>query len=75
MIQEALKLKREVVHRFYPWESKYALVEPYNYIDVSIYDYLKRSKEDGMSTNMCRSGIIFDIFTILVLTKRIKRRV
>ncbi len=25
------------VYRFYPWESRYALVEPYNYIDVSIY--------------------------------------
>jgi len=35
------------LYRFYPWESKYALVEPYNYIDVSIYDYLKRLKEDG----------------------------
>jgi len=35
------------VYRFYPWESKCALVEPYNYIDVSIYDYLKRLKEDG----------------------------
>lgn len=35
------------VYRFYPWESKYALVEPYNYIDVSIYDYLKRLSEDN----------------------------
>ncbi|SNQ59553.1 KamA family radical SAM protein [Candidatus Methanoperedens nitratireducens] len=35
------------VYRFYPWESKYALVEPYNYIDVSIYDYIIRLKEDG----------------------------
>jgi lysine 2,3-aminomutase len=34
------------VYRFYPWESKYALVEPYNYTDVSIYDYLKRLKDD-----------------------------
>jgi lysine 2,3-aminomutase len=34
------------VYRFYPWESKYALIEPYNYIDVSIYDYLKRLKND-----------------------------
>ncbi len=34
------------MYRFYPWESKYALVEPYNYIDVSIYDYLKRLKDD-----------------------------
>ena len=35
------------VYRFYPRESKQALVEPYNYIDVSIYDYLKRFKDDG----------------------------
>ena len=35
------------MYRFYPWESKYALVEPYNYLDVSIYDYLKRLKNDG----------------------------
>ncbi|MCX9082743.1 MAG: KamA family radical SAM protein [Candidatus Methanoperedens sp.] len=35
------------VYRFYPWESKYALVEPYNYTDVSIYDYLRRLKEDN----------------------------
>lgn len=34
------------VYRFYPWESKYALVEPYNYTDVSIYEYLKRLKDD-----------------------------
>lgn len=34
------------VYRFYPWESKNALVEPYNYTDVSIYDYLKRLKDD-----------------------------
>lgn len=30
------------VYRFYPWESKFELVEPYNYTDVSIYEYLKR---------------------------------
>lgn len=35
------------VYRFYPWESRYALIEPYNYTDVSIYDYLKRLKDDG----------------------------
>ncbi len=34
------------VYRFYPWESKQALVEPYNYTDVSIYDYLNRLKHD-----------------------------
>ncbi len=35
------------VYRFYPWESKYALVEPYNYVDVSICEYLNRLKDDG----------------------------
>lgn len=35
------------VYRFYPWESKQALVEPYNYTDVSIYDYLNRLKYDN----------------------------
>lgn len=35
------------MYRFYPWEANYALVEPYNYTDVPIYDYLKRLKDDG----------------------------
>lgn len=35
------------VYRFYPWESKMELVEPYNYVDVSIHDYLKRMHQDG----------------------------
>jgi len=35
------------VYRFYPWESKFELVEPYNYTDVSIYDYLERLSKDG----------------------------
>ncbi len=35
------------VYRFYPWESRYALVEPYNYTDVSIYDYLRRLNADS----------------------------
>ncbi|NJD77307.1 MAG: KamA family radical SAM protein [Candidatus Methanoperedens sp.] len=35
------------VYRFYPWESRYALVEPYNYTDVAIYDYLRRLKGDN----------------------------
>ncbi len=35
------------VYRFYRWESRYALVEPYNYIDVSISDYLRRLKDDS----------------------------
>lgn len=39
------------VYRFYPWESKQALVEPYNYMDVSIYDYLNRLKHDNEDVN------------------------
>ncbi len=35
------------VYRFYPWESKFELVEPYNYVDVSIYEYIKRLYEDN----------------------------
>ncbi len=35
------------VYRFYPWESNLELVEPYNYVDVSIYDYLERLHLDG----------------------------
>ncbi len=35
------------VYRFYPWESNLELVEPYNYLDVSIYDYLERLYLDG----------------------------
>ncbi|MFA5246813.1 MAG: KamA family radical SAM protein [Candidatus Micrarchaeia archaeon] len=34
-------------YRFYPWESQLALMEPYVYTDVSIYDYLKRLEADG----------------------------
>ncbi|NIA03045.1 MAG: KamA family radical SAM protein [Nitrospirae bacterium] len=35
------------IYRFYPWESKLKLVESYNYVDVSIYDYLERLHRDG----------------------------
>jgi lysine 2,3-aminomutase len=35
------------VYTFYPWESKYILMDPYNYKDVPIYDYLKRLDKDG----------------------------
>jgi len=35
------------VYRFYPWESSVTLVDAYLYIDVSIYDYLKRLANDG----------------------------
>lgn len=37
----------ERVYRFYPWESRVALVDDYLYTDVSIYDYLSRLKNDG----------------------------
>lgn len=35
------------VYRFYPWESMISLVSDYLYVDVSIYDYLKRLYNDG----------------------------
>ncbi len=43
------------VYRFYPWESKYALVEPYNYVDVSIYDYVKRLNDDSEDVDVYSS--------------------
>lgn len=39
--------KGERVYRFYPWESRIAIVDDYLYTDVSIYDYLKRLNDDG----------------------------
>jgi len=43
------------VYRFYPWESKMELVEPYNYVDVSIYRYLKRLYYDGEDVDEYKS--------------------
>jgi lysine 2,3-aminomutase len=43
------------VYRFYPWESKFELVEPYNYTDVSIYEYLRRLHEDGENIDEYKS--------------------
>ncbi|RLG25561.1 KamA family radical SAM protein [Methanosarcinales archaeon] len=43
------------VYRFYPWESKFELVEPYNYTDVSIYDYLERLSNDREDVDEYRS--------------------
>ncbi len=43
------------VYRFYPWESKFELVEPYNYTDVSIYDYIERLSRDGEDVDEYRS--------------------
>lgn len=37
----------ERIYRFYPWESRIAIVDDYLYTDVSIYDYLKRLQQDG----------------------------
>jgi len=37
----------ERIYRFYPWESRIAIVDDYLYTDVSVYDYLKRLHEDG----------------------------
>ena len=37
----------ERIYRFYPWESRIAIVDDYLYTDISIYDYLKRLHEDG----------------------------
>lgn len=35
------------VYEFHPWEKKLALVNTYVYTDVSIYNYLRRLREDG----------------------------
>ncbi|MHC4601629.1 MAG: KamA family radical SAM protein, partial [Planctomycetota bacterium] len=35
------------VYEFHPWEKFMALVPPYLYVDVSIYDYLQRLKARG----------------------------
>lgn len=43
------------VYRFYPWESKLELMNPYDYSDVSIYDYLRRLDADGEDVNEYRS--------------------
>lgn len=43
------------VYRFYPWESKMELVEPYNYTDVSIYSYIKRLYYDGENVDDYKS--------------------
>jgi len=38
------------VFEFHPWEKKLSLADTYIYIDVSIYDYLKRLKSIGENT-------------------------
>jgi len=38
------------VFEFHPWEKKLSLADTYVYIDVSIYDYLKRLKSIGENT-------------------------
>ena len=53
------------VYRFYPWESKQALVEPYNYTDVSIYDYLNRLKHDNEDVDEYSSTSSLSCFSLL----------
>jgi len=45
----------ERIYRFYPWESRIAMVDDYLYTDISIYDYLKRLHQDGEDINKYRS--------------------
>ncbi|MBE0646300.1 MAG: KamA family radical SAM protein, partial [Bacteroidales bacterium] len=45
----------ERIYRFYPWESRIAIVDDYLYTDVSIYDYLKRLHEDGEDISVYKS--------------------
>ncbi len=45
----------ERVYRFYPWESRIAIVDDYLYTDISIYDYLKRLHEDGEDISQYKS--------------------
>ena len=35
------------VYEFHPWEKKISLADTYIYVDVSIYDYLKRLQKTG----------------------------
>jgi lysine 2,3-aminomutase len=35
------------IYEFHPWEKHITAVPPYNYIDVSIYEYLLRLKQRG----------------------------
>jgi len=42
-----IKPSGERIYRFYPWESRIAIVDDYLYTDIPIYDYLKRLYLDG----------------------------
>jgi len=35
------------VYEFHPWEKKLSLMDTYVYMDVSIYEYLRRLREAG----------------------------
>ncbi|HDP37185.1 MAG TPA: KamA family radical SAM protein [Candidatus Atribacteria bacterium] len=43
------------IYLWHPWEKGIALVEPYVYKDVSIYDYLQELKKRGENTEEYRS--------------------
>lgn len=43
------------VYEFHPWEKFVTPVPPYNYVDVSIYRYLERLKENGEDPSDYRS--------------------
>jgi len=45
----------ERIYRFYPWESRIAIVDDYLYTDISIYDYLKRLNNDGEDISQYKS--------------------
>jgi lysine 2,3-aminomutase len=50
------------VYRFYPWESRIAFADDYIYTDVSIYDYLKRLRADGIRENVRQYNSIWYYF-------------
>ena len=43
------------IYRFYSWETKLTTSKDYLYTDISIYDYLKRLREDGENIDDYRS--------------------
>ena len=50
-----IKHSGERIYRFYPWESRIAIVDDYLYTDIPIYDYLKRLHDDGEDIRKYRS--------------------
>jgi lysine 2,3-aminomutase len=43
------------IYEFHPWEKYITPIPPYNYIDVSIYEYLERLKERGEDVDEYRT--------------------